>query len=75
MTFGKEENPITLNIFSYITQEWRLIVLSYSFGADKVESQVHDDIDWELILPQEILRGTQCTISEEERLFIESFFS
>lgn len=31
LTFGKEENPITLNIFSYITQEWRLIVLSYSF--------------------------------------------
>ena len=47
----------------------------YSFGDDKVESQVYGDIDWDLILPQEILQGTQCTISEEERLFIESFFS
>jgi len=43
----------------------------YSFASEIKESEV----DWELIIPQEILQGTQCTISEEERLFIESFFS
>jgi len=43
----------------------------FSFASEIKESEV----DWELIIPQEILQGTQCTISEEERLFIESFFS
>ena len=43
----------------------------FSFASEINESEV----DWELIISQEILQGTQCTISEEERLFIESFFS
>ena len=43
----------------------------FSFASEINENEV----DWELIIPQEILQGTQCTISEEERLFIESFFS
>ena len=67
-------NKTAIN-FPLLTFIYLLSLPHYSFGDDKVESQVYDDIDWELILPQEILQGTQCTISEEERLFIESFFS
>ena len=49
-----------------------LIVLAhFSFASEINESEV----DWELIIPQEILKGTVCKweITEEERLFIESF--
>ena len=67
-------NKTAIN-FPLLTFIFLLSLSHYSFGDDKVESQVYDDIDWKLILPQEILQGTQCTISEEERLFIESFFS
>ena len=67
-------NKTAIN-FPLLTFIFLLSLSYYSFGDDKVESQVYDDIDWKLILPQEILQGTQCTISEEERLFIESFFS
>ena len=67
-------NKTAIN-FPLLTFIFLLSLSHYSFGDDKVESQVYGDIDWELILPQEILQGTQCTISEEERLFIESFFS
>ena len=67
-------NKTAIN-FPLLTFIYLLTLSHYSFGDDKVESQVYDDIDWKLILPQEILQGTQCTISEEERLFIESFFS
>ena len=67
-------NKTTIN-FPLLTFIFLLSLSHYSFGDDKVESQVYDDIDWELILPQEILQGTQCTISEEERIFIKSFFS
>ena len=67
-------NKTAIN-FPLLTFIYLLTLSHYSFGDDKVESQVYGDIDWELILPQEILQGTQCTISEEERLFIESFFS
>lgn len=47
----------------------------YSLASETNETQTQPEIDWELIVPQEILQGTRCTISEEERLFIESFFS
>ena len=67
-------NKTAIN-FPLLTFIFLLSLSHYSFGDDKVESQIYDDIDWELILPQETLQGTQCTISEEERLFIESFFS
>ena len=67
-------NKTAIN-FPLLTFIFLLSLSYYSFGDDKVESQVYGDIDWDLILPQEILQGTQCTISEEERLFIESFFS
>ena len=67
-------NKTAIN-FPLLTFIYLLTLSHYSFGDDKVESQVYGDIDWELILPQETLQGTQCTISEEERLFIESFFS
>ena len=67
-------NKTAIN-FPLLTFIYLLTLSHYSFGDDKVESQVYDDIDWKLTLPQEILQGTQCTISEEERLFIESFFS
>ena len=67
-------NKTAIN-FPLLTFIFLLSLSYYSFGDDKVESQVYDDIDWKLTLPQEILQGTQCTISEEERLFIESFFS
>ena len=67
-------NKTAIN-FPLLTFIYLLTLSHYSFGDDKVESQVYGDIDWDLILPQEILQGTQCTISEEERLFIESFFS
>jgi hypothetical protein len=67
-------NKTAIN-FPLLTFIFLLSLSHYSFGDDKVESQVYDDIDWKLTLPQEILQGTQCTISEEERLFIESFFS
>ena len=67
-------NKTAIN-FPLLTFIFLLSLSHYSFGDDKVESQVYGDIDWDLILPQEILQGTQCTISEEERLFIESFFS
>jgi hypothetical protein len=67
-------NKTAIN-FPLLTFIYLLTLSHYSFGDDKVESQVYGDIDWELILPLEILQGTQCTISEEERLFIESFFS
>jgi len=53
-----------------------LIALAHSSFASEInESVVQPKVDWELIIPHEILQGTQCTISEEERLFIESFFS
>jgi hypothetical protein len=48
-----------------------LIALAhFSFASEINESEV----DWELIIPQEILQGTVCKweITEEERLFIES---
>ena len=67
-------NKTAIN-FPLLTFIFLLSLSYYSFGDDKVESQVYGDIDWDLILPQEILQGTQCTISEEERIFIESFFS
>ena len=47
----------------------------FSFAFEIDENQTQSEVNWELIIPQEILQGTQCRISEEERLFIESFFS
>ena len=66
-------NKTAIN-FPLLTFIFLLSLSHYSFGDDKVESQVYGDIDWELILPQEILQGTVCKweITEEERLFIES---
>ena len=57
-------NKTAIN-FPLLTFIFLLSLSYYSFGDDKVESQVYGDIDWDLILPQEILQGTQCTISEE----------
>ena len=47
----------------------------FSLASENNASEMQSEMDWGLIIPQEILQGTQCTISEEERLFIESFFS
>jgi len=44
----------------------------FSFASEINENEV----DWELIIPQEILQGTVCKweITEEERLFIKSLY-
>ena len=54
-----------------------LISLSnYSLATTKPGSEVQPEIDWELIIPQEILQATVCKweLTEEERLFFENSY-
>ena len=49
---------------------------NYSLAATKSESEAQSEIDWELIIPQEILQATVCKweLTEEERLFFENSY-
>ena len=54
-----------------------LISLSnYSLATTKPEPEVQTEIDWELIIPPEILKATVCKweLTEEERLFFENSY-
>ena len=47
-----------------------------SFASENNESNIQPEVDWELIIPQDILQGTVCKweLTEEERLFIENSY-
>jgi hypothetical protein len=48
----------------------------YSIASENNESNIQPEVDWELIIPQDILQGTVCKweLTEEERLFIENSY-
>ena len=48
----------------------------YSIASENSESNIQPEVDWELIIPQDILQGTVCKweLTEEERLFIEDSY-
>ena len=48
----------------------------YSIASENNESNIQPEVDWELIIPQEILQATVCKweLTEEERLFFENSY-
>jgi hypothetical protein len=50
--------------------------IQYSIASENNESNIQPEVDWELIIPQDILQGTVCKweLTEEERLFIENSY-
>jgi len=48
----------------------------YSIASENNESNIQPEVDWELIIPQEILQATVCKweLTEEERLFLENSY-
>ena len=48
----------------------------YSIASENNESNIEPEVDWELIISQEILQATVCKweLTEEERLFFENSY-
>ena len=48
----------------------------YSFASEINVNEAQPEVDWELIVPEEILQGTVCKwkLTQEERLFLENYY-